>query len=104
MSAITTQPSYKPVNTGDLRSAANDLDAQGNACLSNYARLLRAAAVELGDRRDGQPQIIILSPQAPEQMLDSADVPVVGEIQPHADAVYGHLFTLPEEAIRFIGA
>lgn len=51
--------------------------------------------------------IVIVAPvggQSPEDVADALGIPVIAEIQPRPDPVYGHVFTWPAQEVAQIVA
>ena len=46
--------------------------------------------------------IVSLESDQPQDVIDALHIPVIAEIEPHPDPVYGHLFKWPAEVEQFI--
>jgi hypothetical protein len=73
------------------------------------ALYLFAAADEIERLRIAEakhaPELIIIQSggeEAQAQLCEAAGIPVIAEIEPHPDPIYGHLFKWPAEVDQFI--
>lgn len=90
------------MKTAQLRSRATELEERGDR---DTAAMLRTAAFYLDEyQADALQQhgvhVIDLTEDQSVELAEVLNLPIVAEVEPHPDPVYGHTFKWPLDDIR----
>lgn len=93
---------HRIMETADLRARASELNEQGD---HETAAMLLTAAFYLDEYQSDALQqhgvhVLDLTEDQSVELADVLPLPIIAEIEPHPDPVYGHTFKWPFDDIK----